>query len=55
MAIREYKTDVAIIGAGAAGIAGGIEALDAGAKCIAFEKREEAAVRRQSRVAGAVL
>ena len=42
MAIREYKTDVAIIGAGAAGIAGGIEALDAGAKCIAFEKREEA-------------
>src|SRR5262245_46162353 len=35
---RQYETDVAIVGAGAAGIAAGIEARDAGARAIAFEK-----------------
>ena len=34
---KTYETDVAIIGAGAAGIAAGIEARDAGARAIAFE------------------
>src|SRR5215470_12049284 len=34
---RQYETDVAIIGAGAAGVAAGIEARDAGARAIAFE------------------
>jgi predicted oxidoreductase len=34
---RQYETDVAIIGAGAAGIAAGIEACEAGARAIAFE------------------
>ncbi|HEY7244146.1 MAG TPA: FAD-dependent oxidoreductase [Xanthobacteraceae bacterium] len=36
-----YQTDIAIIGAGAAGIAAGIEASDAGARAIAFEKYSE--------------
>jgi predicted oxidoreductase len=35
---KQYETDVAIIGAGAAGIAAGIEARDAGARAIAFEQ-----------------
>src|SRR5437763_5195440 len=35
---RQYETDVAIVGAGAAGIAAGIEARDAGARAIAFER-----------------
>ncbi|NQV57896.1 MAG: FAD-dependent oxidoreductase, partial [Rhodospirillales bacterium] len=34
---RKIETDIAIIGAGGAGMAAGIEALDAGAKVIAFE------------------
>ena len=37
----QYQTDIAIIGAGAAGIAAGIEARDAGARAIAFEKYSE--------------
>src|ERR1051325_12232705 len=36
MAARQYETDVAIVGAGAAGIAAGLEARDAGARAIAF-------------------
>ncbi|MBB44098.1 MAG: hypothetical protein CMM44_10085 [Rhodospirillaceae bacterium] len=39
---NHYEVDIAIVGAGAAGITGGIEVLDAGAKCIAFEKLAEA-------------
>jgi flavocytochrome c len=38
---KQYETDVAIVGAGGAGIAAGIEALDAGARTIAFEKAAE--------------
>ena len=34
---QKYETDVAIIGAGGAGICAGIEALDAGARVTAFE------------------
>lgn len=37
----QYETDVAIIGAGGAGVAAGIEARDAGASVIAFEKGAE--------------
>ena len=37
----QYQTDIAIIGAGAAGIAAGIEARDAGARAIAFENAPE--------------
>ena len=37
-AIRQYEADIAIVGAGGAGIAAGIEARDAGARVIAFEK-----------------
>jgi flavocytochrome c len=36
-----YDTDVAIVGAGGAGIAAGIQARDAGARVIAFEKAPE--------------
>ncbi|MEC7490167.1 MAG: FAD-binding protein [Pseudomonadota bacterium] len=36
--IRNYETEVAIIGSGGAGIAAGIEALDVGAAVISFEK-----------------
>jgi predicted oxidoreductase len=36
--VRQYETDVAIVGAGAAGVAAGIEARDAGARAIAFEQ-----------------
>jgi len=39
--IREYETDVAIVGAGGAGIAAGIEAREAGARVITFEKAPE--------------
>jgi predicted oxidoreductase len=35
---RQYETEVAIVGAGGAGIAAGIEARDAGARTIAFEQ-----------------
>jgi predicted oxidoreductase len=38
---KHYETDVAIVGAGAAGIAAGIEARDAGARAIAFERDAE--------------
>jgi flavocytochrome c len=41
MAGKQYETDVAIIGVGGAGMAAGIEARDAGARAIAFEKRDE--------------
>src|SRR5947209_4579492 len=34
---RQYETDIAIVGAGGAGIAAGIEAREAGARAIAFE------------------
>jgi len=40
-AARQYEADVAIVGAGAAGIAAGIEARDAGARVIALEKSSE--------------
>jgi flavocytochrome c len=36
--VKQYETDIAIVGAGGAGIAAGIEARDAGARAIAFEK-----------------
>ncbi|MDH3240420.1 MAG: FAD-dependent oxidoreductase [Alphaproteobacteria bacterium] len=39
--MTKYQTDVAIIGAGGAGVAAGIEACDAGAMAIAFEKAPE--------------
>jgi predicted oxidoreductase len=39
--IQQFDTDVAIVGAGAAGIAAGIEAREAGARAIAFEKAAE--------------
>ena len=35
---RQYETDVAIVGAGGAGIAAGLEARAAGARAIAFEQ-----------------
>lgn len=38
---KRFETDVAIIGTGGAGMAAGIEARDAGARAIAFEKRDE--------------
>ena len=39
--VKQYETDVAIVGAGGAGMAAGIEARDAGARAIAFEKASE--------------
>src|SRR6185437_10674489 len=39
--VKHYETDVAIVGGGGAGIAAGIEARDAGARAIAFEKDSE--------------
>src|SRR5499427_7053800 len=39
--VRQYETDVAIVGAGGAGVAAGIEAREAGARAIAFEKSSE--------------
>ena len=38
---KHYDTDVAIVGGGGAGIAAGIEARDAGARAIVFEKDSE--------------
>jgi predicted oxidoreductase len=38
---RQYETDVAIVGAGGAGIAAGIEARHAGARVMAFEQGPE--------------
>jgi len=40
-AVKHYETDIAIIGSGGAGIAAGIEARDAGARAIAFEKSSD--------------
>jgi len=40
--VKQYETDIAIVGAGGAGIAAGIEARDAGAHAIVFEKSSEA-------------
>jgi predicted oxidoreductase len=39
--VKQYETDIAIIGAGGGGMAAGIEARDAGARVIAFEKAAE--------------
>ena len=39
--VKQYATDIAIVGAGGAGVAAGIEARDAGARAIAFEKSSE--------------
>src|SRR5262245_630563 len=39
--VKRFETDVAIIGSGAAGIAAGVEARDAGAKVVGFEKDAE--------------
>ena len=39
--VKHFETDVAIIGTGGAGMAAGIEARDAGARAIAFEKAPE--------------
>lgn len=39
--VKHYETDIAIIGGGGAGIAAGIEARDAGARAIAFERAAE--------------
>jgi flavocytochrome c len=39
--VKHYETDVAVVGGGGAGIAAGIEARDAGARAIVFEKDSE--------------
>ena len=39
--VKHYETDIAIIGSGGAGMAAGIEARDAGARAIVFEKATE--------------
>ncbi len=39
--VKHYETDVAIVGAGGAGLAAGIEARDAGARAIAFDQASE--------------
>ena len=44
--VRQYETDIAIVGAGGAGVAAGIEARDAGARAIAFETEPRARRRR---------
>ena len=36
-AVKQYQTDIAIVGTGGAGMAAGIEARHAGARAIAFE------------------
>ncbi len=41
MDVRRFETDVAIVGAGGAGMAAGIEALGAGARATAFEMAAE--------------
>jgi flavocytochrome c len=40
-AVKQYNTDIAIIGSGGAGMAAGIEAREAGARAIAFEQSSE--------------
>ena len=39
--VRQYETDIAIVGSGGAGVAAGIEARAAGARVIAFEQSAE--------------
>jgi flavocytochrome c len=39
--VKQYETDIAIVGAGAAGVAAGIEVRDAGARAIVFENASE--------------
>jgi flavocytochrome c len=39
--VQQYETDIAIVGAGGAGMAAGIEARDKGARVIAFDKAAE--------------
>ena len=39
--VRQYETDIAIVGSGGAGVAAGIEARAAGARAIAFEQSAE--------------
>src|SRR5271166_5268000 len=39
--VKQYETDVAIVGAGGAGVAAGIEVRDAGAHAMVFEKAPE--------------
>ena len=39
--VRQYETDIAIVGSGGAGVAAGIEARAAGARAIAFEQSSE--------------
>ncbi len=39
--VRHFETDIAIVGSGGAGMAAGIEARDAGARVVAFEKAAE--------------
>ena len=39
--VKQFETDIAIIGSGGAGMAAGIEACDAGASAIAFEMAPE--------------
>jgi predicted oxidoreductase len=39
--VRQYETEIAIVGSGGAGVAAGIEARDAGARAIAFEQASE--------------
>ena len=39
--VKQYETDIAIVGAGAAGVAAGIEARDAGARVIVLEQAAE--------------
>jgi ribulose 1,5-bisphosphate synthetase/thiazole synthase len=39
--LKQYETDIAIVDAGGAGVAAGIEARDAGARAIAFERSSE--------------
>lgn len=41
-AVRTYDTEIAIVGSGGAGIAAGIEACDAGAAVVVFEKMRAA-------------
>jgi fumarate reductase flavoprotein subunit len=50
---RQYETDVAIVGAGGAGMAAGIEALDAGARAVIFEQDSQLGVRPSSPEAAA--
>ena len=40
-AVKHYETDIAIVGAGGAGVAAGIEARAAGARVVVFEQSSE--------------